>query len=85
MGTYELDRLIYSVMGSQMALIPVGRYTVRSRGVFDLAVMPAYESVMVSRTPSGKWTIDPLPGENKARRWNASHFVEVSEKLARMG
>ena len=85
LGTYELDRLIYGVMGSQMALIPVGRYTMRSKGVFDLAVMPAYESVMISRGPSGKWMIDPLPGENKARRWNSSHFVEVSEKFARMG
>jgi hypothetical protein len=85
LGTYELDRLIYGVIGSQMALIPVGRYTMRSRGSFDLAVMPAYESVMVSRGPSGKWMIDPLPGEKKAHRWNSEHFVEVSEKLARMG
>jgi hypothetical protein len=85
LGTYELDRLIYGVEGSQMALIPVGRYTMSARGAFDLAVMPAYESVMVRRGPSGKWMIDPLPGENKARRWNSSHFVEVSKKLARMG
>ena len=85
LGTYELDRLIYGVMGSQMALIPVGRYGMRSQGVFDLAVMPSYESVMVWRGSGGKWMIDPLPGENKGHRWNAGHFVEVSEKLARMG
>jgi hypothetical protein len=85
LGTYELDRLIYGVMGSQMALIPVGRYTMSSRGSFDLAVMPAYESVMVRRGPSGKWMIDPLPGEKRAHRWNPEHFVEISEKLARMG
>lgn len=85
LGTYELDRLVYGVMGSQMALIPVGRYTMRSKGSFDLAVMPAYESVMVSRGSSGKWMIDPLPGENRARRWNREHFVYASETLARMG
>jgi hypothetical protein len=85
LGTYELDRLIYGVMGSQLALIPIGRYTMRSKGVFDLAVMPAYESIMVSRTPKGRWMIDPLPGETKSRPWNASNFVDVSEKLSRMG
>jgi hypothetical protein len=85
LGTYELDRLIYAVMGSQMALIPVGRYTMSARGAFDLAVMPAYESVLVRRGPSGKWMIAPLPGENRTLRWNSLHFVEVSEKLARMG
>ncbi|WP_435008586.1 hypothetical protein P12x_005794 [Tundrisphaera lichenicola] len=85
LGTYQLDRLIYGVMGSQMALIPVGRYTMTSRGSFDLAVMPAYESVMVRLGPSGRWMIDPLPGEDQARRWNREYFVEVSKRLARMG
>ena len=85
LGTYELDRLIYGVMGSQMALIPVGRYTMSSTGVFDLAVMPAYESLMISRSLKGRWMIDPLPGETKSRSWTLSNFVEVSEKLARMG
>jgi hypothetical protein len=85
LGTYELDRLLYGVMGSQLALIPIGRYTMRSTGVFDLAVMPAYETIMISRTLKGRWMIDPLPGETKSRRWNASNFVDVSEKLSRMG
>jgi hypothetical protein len=85
LGAYELDRLIYSVMGSQMALVPVGRFMMKSRGSFDLAVMPAYESVSISRKPSGRWSIEPLPGENQALIWKQQHFVEVSEKLARMG
>ena len=29
--------------------------------------------------------IDPLPGEMRSRSWTPLHFVEVSEKLARMG
>jgi hypothetical protein len=85
LGEYELHRLIYAVMGSQMALIPVGRFMMRSKGSFDLAVMPAYETVSISRNASGRWTIEPLPGENMARTWKPIHFVEVSEKLARMG
>ena len=85
LGTYELDRLIYSVMGSQLALIPVGRYTTRSRGSFDLAVMPAYESVTVSLGSNGKWLIGSLPGESNSFRWKQEFFVEASEKLAKMG
>jgi hypothetical protein len=85
LGTYELDRLIYGVMGSQMALVPVGRFMMKSQGSFDLAIMPAYESVSIRRLPSGRWMIGPLPGENGSLTWKPQHFVEVSRKLARMG
>ena len=85
LGVYEVERLVYGVMGSQLALIPVGRYSAGSGGAFDLAVMPAYESVTVRRKPSGKWLIGPLPGEATSHRWKRESFVEVSKKLARMG
>jgi hypothetical protein len=85
LGTYELDRLVFGVMGSQMALIPVGRFMMTSEGAFDLSVMPTFDSVMVARgRPSKKWLIRPLPGEKKSRRWTRSAFVEASERLARM-
>ena len=85
LGTYELDRLIYGVMGSQLALIPVGRYTMKAEGSFDLAVMPAYKSLTVSLRPSGKWLIGALPGESSSHRWKQEFFLEISKKLARMG
>jgi hypothetical protein len=85
LGTYELDQLVFEVEGSQMALVPVGRFLRARGGSFDLAVMPAYESVGVVRGPGGKWLIKPLPGDNKLTRWGRGAFVEASEKLSRMG
>jgi hypothetical protein len=68
-----------------MALVPVGRFMMSSKGSFDLAVMPAYESVSIKRMKSGRWMIGPLPGENSSLTWKQQHFVEVSRKLAKMG
>ena len=52
-GQYKLDRLVYSAEGVQLALISVGRYAPGTEGMFDLAVMPAYDSVMVVRQGGG--------------------------------
>lgn len=85
LGQYHLDRLIYGVTGSQLALIPRSPYSFKSIGSFELAVMPAYDSVTVSRRPSGTWVIAPLPGENASHTWKRPQFVRASEALAKMG
>ena len=85
LGTYELDQLAFEVEGAQMALVPVGRFLMARGGSFDLAVMPAYESVGIVRGPSGKWSIKPLPGDKVLTSWKPHAFVEASKKLSRLG
>ena len=65
-GTYELDRLVFSAEGAQLALVPVGRFAPGTDGLFDLAVMPAYDSVMVVRRGTDGSSIRCL--EKKAGR-----------------
>jgi hypothetical protein len=82
-GNYRLDRLVYSAEAAQLALIPVGRFAPGTDGQFDLAVMPAYDSVMVVRD-KGRWFIHPLPGENRRQNWSKDAFVNKSLRLARL-
>ena len=82
-GTYELRKLVFAVQGSQLVLNPVGRFAPGADGMFDLAVLPVYESVMILRQ-LGQWHIHPLSGENQRREWSEGAFVETAEKLARL-
>ncbi len=82
-GNYRLDKLVYSAEGAQLALIPVGRFAPWTDGMFDLAVMPAYDSVMVVRE-RGRWFIHPLPGEERRQDWSKDAFVSKSLELARL-
>jgi hypothetical protein len=80
-GKYKLDRLVYSAEAAQLALIPVGRFAPGTEGLFDLAVMPAYDSVMVVRE-KGRWFIHPLPGDSSREDWSKGAFVSKSLQLA---
>jgi hypothetical protein len=82
-GTYNLDRLVFAAEGAQLALVPVGRFAPGTDGVFDLAVMPAYDSVMVVRK-GNRWFIHPLPGEEGRQDWSKEAFFSASLMLARL-
>ena len=80
-GTYKQDRLVFSAEGTQLVLVPVGRFAPGTDGMFDLAVMPAYDSVMVVRQ-GDRWFIHPLPWEEKRQDWSKDAFLGTSLKLS---
>jgi hypothetical protein len=82
-GNYRLDRLVYSAEGAQLALVPVGRFAPGTDGMFDLAVMPAYDSVTVVRD-KGRWFIHALSGEEGRQDWSKEAFISKSLQLARL-
>lgn len=82
-GSYRQDRLVFAAEGAQLALVPVGRFAPGTDGMFDLAVMPAYDSVMVVRH-GALWFIHPLPGEEARQDWSKEAFLDSSLKLARL-
>ncbi len=82
-GTYDLTKLVFAVQGAQLVLSPVGRFTPKSEGLFDLAVLPDYESTIVLRQ-AGRWRIYSERGEAESRDWSEEVFVETSEGLARV-
>ncbi len=82
-GTYELNRLVFGVEGSQMVLNPVGRFMPGADGMFDLAVMPTYDSIMIARKKEA-WYIHPLPDKSTRLAWSEVAFVEAAEGLARL-
>jgi len=82
-GRYQLDKLVFAAEGQQLALVPVGRFAPGADGLFDLAVMPAYDSVMIVRK-GDRWFIHPLPGEEGRRDWSKEAFRDTSLKLARL-
>ena len=82
-GTYEQDKLVFAAEGAQLALVPVGRFAPGTDGTFDLAVMPAYDSVTVVRKED-RWFIHPLPGEEGRQDWSRDSFLNASLELARL-
>lgn len=82
-GKYNQERLVYSAEGQQLALVPVGRFAPGTDGLFDLAVMPAYDSFMVVRDHD-QWFIHPEPGKKKRHRWSRDTFRDSSLNLARL-
>ena len=82
LGTYELQKLVFAAEGTSLVLEPLGRFGLEVDGIFDLAVLPDYDAVRIVRR-NGRWTIAPLPGENRRRRWSEGSFVETVETLVR--
>jgi len=82
-GKYKQERLVFSAEAQQLALVPVGRFVPGTDGAFDLAVMPAYDSVMVVRQRD-RWFLHPLPEEDGRQNWSKETFVDTSLKLARL-
>jgi len=83
-GTYKLDKLVFAAEGSQLALVPVGRFAPGTDGMFDLAVLPSYDSVMVVREKN-RWFVHPLANEEgKRKEWLKDVFLDTSIKLARL-
>ena len=82
-GTYKQERLVFAAEGAQLALVPVGRFAPGTEGLFDLAVMPAYDSVMVVRQGT-RWFIHPLPGDEVRQDWSKEAFLTTSLRLARL-
>jgi hypothetical protein len=83
LGTYTLDKLVFAAEGSQLVLNPVGRFAPRTEGIFDLAVLPVYESMMVVRQ-RGRWFIESPPDRDERWDWSEAAFVETARKLARL-
>lgn len=82
-GAYELTKLVFAVEGSQLVLSPVGRFVPGSEGMFDLAVLPDYETAMVIRH-QGKWFVQSFPDKDVREEWTEAAFIETSLRLARL-
>ena len=82
-GNYNQDRLVFSAEGAQLALVPVGRFAPGTDGMFDLAVMPAYDSVMTVRH-GNRWFLHRLPGDEERQDWSKEAFLNTSLELARL-
>lgn len=82
-GSYTQDRLVFSAEGAQLALVPVGRFAPGTDGMFDLAVLPAYDSVMAVRQ-GNRWFLHPLPGDEDRQEWSKEAFLDTSLRLARL-
>jgi hypothetical protein len=83
-GEYSQETLTFGVEGQQLALVPVGRFAPGTDGMFDLAVMPAYDSVMVVRQ-GVRWFIHPLPNEEGGTKdWSPDTFRQKSLALAKL-
>jgi len=83
LGTYELEKLLFAAEGSQLVLNPLGRFAPRSDGIFDFAVLPVYESMMIVRQ-HGRWFIESPPDRDERREWSEMAFVETALRLARL-
>jgi hypothetical protein len=81
-GNYQLEKLVFAPDGSQLVLNPEGRFAPGTDGMFDLAVLPVYEAVMVVRQ-GNRWYIHSLTGKDQPREWSETAFVETAEELAR--
>ncbi len=79
LGEYEVPQLQIYAEG-HVLLDPVARYAPGASGLLDLAVLPSYESVMVTRT-EGKWYIHPVQGQGKRREWSERAFEDAVTKL----
>jgi hypothetical protein len=80
LGDYVAPKLHFFAFDRPFVLEPVGRFAPGATGLFDLAVIPTYDSAMVSRTAE-KWYVHPV-GEGARRPWSEGTFVDTLKRLA---
>jgi hypothetical protein len=81
LGAYEAPQLLIHTTQHQLLLDPVARYVPGASGLLDLAVLPSYESVMITRA-DGKWSIHPVGDGGRRREWSERAFVDAVTKLS---
>jgi hypothetical protein len=82
LGTYELTKLVFAAEGSQLVLTPVARFVPFTDGLFELAALPDYETVLIAREGS-RWYLRESVEDRRRREWSESTFVEMALDLAR--
>jgi hypothetical protein len=80
LGEYEAPRLHFFAFDKPFVLEPIGRFAPGAYGLFDLAVIPTYDSTTVSRAAE-KWYVHPV-GDGARRPWSEESFLATLEKLA---
>jgi hypothetical protein len=82
LGAYELAKLVFAAEGSQLVLTPVGRFVAFTDGLFEMAALPDYETVLIAREGS-QWYLRKSVEDRRRREWSESEFVEMALDLAR--
>jgi hypothetical protein len=59
----------------------VARFLPGATGRIDPAVLPAYDSIAITRS-RGQWLADPV-GAGKRRKWSEEVFVDTATELSR--
>jgi hypothetical protein len=80
LGTYTLPRLLIVKDASRLVLDPAARFVPRAAGLVDLAVLPSYDSVNITRVDGG-WYVGPVGGGR--RKWSERAFVRIASELSK--
>jgi hypothetical protein len=76
LGEYELRQLIFIVDTNQFLLDPIARFVSGGSGLVDLAVLPAYETVMIVKAGNRWYVHDEASGQPR-REWSKQAFVDA--------
>ena len=95
LGRYEVPLLLMERDGVEIALNPVGRFTLGADGAVDLYVVPAYDEVASLYSEDGRWILhyvfspDPMEThsvvEPEALPLSESSIIRVLDKMAEHG
>jgi hypothetical protein len=81
LGTYVAPRLLIAKNASRLVLEPVARFVPGATGLADFAVLPSYDSVLISRT-NHQWHVSPGEG-HKPRPWSEATFQDLANRLSK--
>jgi hypothetical protein len=81
LGEYSVPQLQIFALDNRLLLDPVARYAPGASGLLDLAVLPSYESVIVTRA-QGRWYIQPVQEQGRRRKWSERAFVDTVTRLS---
>jgi hypothetical protein len=80
LGEYDAPQLMFSVGPTSFVLNPVSRFAPGTSGLVDLAVLPTYESVLVTKSPNA-WYVNQPTEEDGRREWSEDAFVSAADIL----
>jgi hypothetical protein len=83
LGTYQVPRLLILKGASRLVLEPVARFVPGGSGMADLAVLPSYDSVTLTRD-QGQWFVHPF-GKGRRRKWSREAFTAAATELGNLG
>ncbi len=81
LGTYTVPRLLIAKDASRLLLEPVARFVLGGTGLVDFAILPSYDSVLISRD-GDRWFVQPTTG-NKRRPWSEAAFDDLANRLSK--